>query len=69
MILELGKYQSELEQIEKNLLAVPDAEKLEPLFAEIKLTEDNIRNVEFSQKLLEDQIQRVIKEFDLLQKC
>ena len=36
MILELGKFQSELDQIERNLLAVPDGEKLEPLFIEIK---------------------------------
>jgi DNA sulfur modification protein DndD len=68
MILELGKFQSELDQIEKNLLAVPDAEKLEPLFVEIKVTEDESRAVESSQKSLDDQIQRVQRELDATQK-
>ena len=68
MLLELGKFQTELDQIEKSLLAVPDAEKLEPLFVEIKSTEDEIRQVELSQRFLEDQIQRVDREFDMVQK-
>jgi DNA sulfur modification protein DndD len=68
MILELGKFQTELDQIEKNLFAVPDAEKLEPLFHEIKSTEDESRAVESSQKSLDDQIQRVQRELDATQK-
>jgi DNA sulfur modification protein DndD len=50
------------------LLAVPDAEKLEPLFVEIKVTEDESRAVESSQKSLDDQIQRVQRELDATQK-
>ncbi len=68
MILELGKFQTELDQVEKNLLAVPDAEKLEPLFLEIKATEDEVREVESSQKSLDDQIQRVQRELDAAQR-
>lgn len=68
MVLELGKFQSELDQIEKNLLAVPDAEKLEPLFVEIKLTEDESRKIESLHKSLDDQIQRVQRELDTVQK-
>ena len=64
MILELGKFQNELDQIEKNLLAVPDAEKLEPLFREIKSTEDDCRASESSQKSLDDQILRIQRELD-----
>jgi DNA sulfur modification protein DndD len=65
MILELGKFQSELDQIERNLLAVPDREKLEPLFNEIKNTEDETRNIESIQKSLYDQIHRVQREIDM----
>jgi len=65
MILELGKFQSELDQIERNLLAVPDGEKLEPLFIEIKNTEDEARNIESNQKSLYDQIHRVQREIDM----
>jgi len=65
MILELGKFQSELDQIERNLLAVPDREKLEPLFIEIKNTEDEARNIESIQKSLYDQIHRVQREIDM----
>jgi DNA sulfur modification protein DndD len=68
MILELGKFQNELDQIEKNLLAVPDAEKLEPLFLEIKSIEDDCRASEYSQKSLDDQILRVQRELDAAQK-
>jgi DNA sulfur modification protein DndD len=68
MILELGKFQNELDQIEKNLLAVPDAEKLEPLFLEIKSTEDDCRASEYTQKSLDDQILRVQRELDAAQK-
>jgi len=68
MILELRKYQTELDQIERNLLAVPDGEKLEPLFIEIKLTEDESRKNELLQRSLEDQIQRVQREIGTLQK-
>jgi len=65
MILELGKFQSELDQIERNLLAVPEREKLEPLFIEIKHTEDEARNIESTQKSLYDQINRVQRETDM----
>ena len=68
MVLELGKYLTEIDQIEKSLLAVPDAEKLEPLFIEIKQTEDESRKVDASQKSLNDQIQRVQRELDQVQK-
>jgi DNA sulfur modification protein DndD len=68
MVLELGRFQAELDQIEKNLLAVPDSEKLEFLFIEIKATEDELRNIEISQKSLDEQIQRVQRELDILQK-
>jgi DNA sulfur modification protein DndD len=68
MVLELGKFRSELDQIEKNLLAVPDAEKLEPLFIDIKATEDDCRKIESTRLSLEDQIQRVQRELDSLQK-
>lgn len=68
MVLELGKFQSELDQIDKNLLAVPDAEKLEPLFLEIKLTEDESRKIDSQQKSLDNQIQRVQRELDIAQK-
>jgi DNA sulfur modification protein DndD len=68
MVLELGKFQTELDQLEKNLLAVPDAVKLEPLFLEIKLTEDESRKIESFQQSLGDQIQRVQRELDTVQK-
>jgi len=68
MILELGKLQIELDQVEKHLLAIPDAEKLRPLFLEIKLSEDECRAIESSQKSLQDQIQRVQRELDTSQK-
>lgn len=68
MVLELGKFQTELDQIEKNLLAVPEAERLEPLFVAIKSTEDEFRIQESNQKSLEDQIQRVQREHDTVQK-
>jgi DNA sulfur modification protein DndD len=68
MVLELGKFRSELDQIERNLLAVPDAEKLEPLFIDIKATEDDCRKTESTRLSLEDQIQRVQRELDALQK-
>jgi DNA sulfur modification protein DndD len=68
MVLELGKFQTELDQIEKNLLAVPEAERLEPLFVAIKSTEDEFRIQESNQKSLEDQIQRVQRELDTVQK-
>jgi DNA sulfur modification protein DndD len=68
MILELGKFRSELDQIERSLLAVPDAEKLEPLFIDIKATEDDCRKTESTRLSLEDQIQRVQRELDALQK-
>jgi len=68
MILELGRYQKELDQIEKNLLAVPDGEKLEPLFVEIKTTEEELRKVESSEKVLAEQIQRIQRELDATQK-
>ena len=68
MVLELGKLQKDLDQIEKNLLAVPDAEKLEPLFIEIKATEDDLRKIELSQKSIDDQIQRVQRELDMVKR-
>lgn len=68
MVLELGKFQTELDQIEKNLLAVPEAERLEPLFIAIKSTEDEFRTLESNQKSLDDQIQRVQRELDTVQK-
>lgn len=68
MVLELGKYQTELDQIEKSLLAVPDAEKLEPLLIEVKMAEDESRLVESLQKSLDDQIRRVQREIDSVQK-
>jgi len=68
MILELGKFQTELDQVEKNLLSVPDAQKLEPLFSEIKLTEDESRAIESLQKSLDEQIQRVQRDLDAAQK-
>ncbi len=68
LILELGQLQTSLEQTERNLLAVPEAEKLEPLFFEIKKTEDEFRSIESSQKILEDQIQRAQRELDTAHK-
>jgi DNA sulfur modification protein DndD len=68
MVLELGKFQTELDQIEKSLLAVPDSERLEPLFIEIKATEDESRVIESDHKSLDDQIQRVQRELDAVQK-
>lgn len=63
-LLELGKYQNELDQIERQLLAVPDAVKLEPLFVEIKSIEDEIRTLESKKNGLEDQIVRNGRELD-----
>ena len=68
MVLELGKLRSTLDQIERSLLAVPDAEKLESLFIDIKSTEDNCRKTETTRLSLEDQIRRVQRELDALQK-
>ena len=63
MLLELGKFNTELEQIEKNILAVPNAEKLQPLFYEIKFIEDEIRKNEISEKSIDDQ--KIKKEREL----
>jgi DNA sulfur modification protein DndD len=68
MILELVKLQKEFDQNERNLLAVPEAGKLESLFIDIKSTEDEFRSIESAQKVLEDQIHRVQREIDLAQK-
>ncbi len=68
LILELGKIHAELDQVEKNLLAVPDAEKLEPLFIEIKNTEEESRTADSTRKSLDDQIQRIQRELDTVQK-
>lgn len=68
LILELGQSQMALEQTERSLLAVPEAEKLEPLFVEIKKYEDECRSIESSHKFLEDQIQRAQREIDTTQK-
>jgi DNA sulfur modification protein DndD len=68
IVLELVKYQNELEQLEKSLLAVPDAEKLEPLFKEIKNTEDESRKVESTQNSLNDQIRRVQRDLETILK-
>lgn len=68
MLLELGKFQTELDQIEKNLLAVPEAERLEPLFIAIKSAEDEFRILESNQKSLDDQIKRVQRELETVQK-
>jgi DNA sulfur modification protein DndD len=61
-LLELGKHQSEVDQIERQLLAVPDTIKLEPLFVEIKSTEDEIRTLESKRTGLDDQIARNDRE-------
>jgi DNA sulfur modification protein DndD len=63
-ILELGKFHTELDQIERQLLAVPDAVKLEPLFVEIKKTEDGIRFQESKRNGLQDQIDRIKRDLD-----
>ena len=63
-ILELGKFHTELDQIERQLLAVPDAVKLEPLFIEIKKTEDGIRLQELKRNGLQDQIERTKRDLD-----
>lgn len=63
-LLELGKHQSELDQIERQLLAVPDTVKLEPLFVEIKSVEDEIRTLESKRTGLDDQIARNDRELD-----
>jgi DNA sulfur modification protein DndD len=68
MILELGSLQTELEQIERSLLAVPDAEKLEYLFVDIKHVEDELRSLEISKKSVEDQVQRIQRELETLRK-
>lgn len=68
MILELGSLQTELEQIERSLLAVPDAEKLEYLFVDIKHVEDELRSLEISKKSVEDQVQRIQREVETLRK-
>ena len=63
-ILELGKFHTELDQIERQLLAVPDAVKLEPLFVEIKKYEDGIRSQESKRNGLQDQIERIKRDLD-----
>jgi DNA sulfur modification protein DndD len=63
-LLELGKFQTELDQIDRQLLAVPDAVKLEPLFIEIKSTEDDIRSHETKRDGLQDQIERVKRDLE-----
>lgn len=68
MILELGSLQTELDQIERSLLAVPDAEKLEYLFVDIKHIEDELRSLEISKKSVEDQVQRIQREVETLRK-
>ena len=66
LLLELGKFNTELDQIEKHLLAVPNAEKLAPLFHEIKLIEEEIRKNEISEKSLDDQKSKKGRELDSL---
>lgn len=61
-LLELGKHQNDLDQIERQLLAVPDTVKLEPLFVEIRSAEDEIRTFESKKTGLDDQIARNNRE-------
>lgn len=63
-ILELGKFQVELDQIERQLLAVPDVIKLEPLFIEIKKAENSIKGHEAKRDGLQDQLERIKRDLD-----
>ena len=62
LLMEIGKYQNELEQIEKNMLAIPDATRLEPLFVEMKNIEDEIRLCASKRISLAENLRRVERE-------
>lgn len=61
-LLELGKFQKENDKIERQLSAVPDAVKLEPLFRGIKSTEDEIRTTESKRDGLQNLIERIQRD-------
>lgn len=64
LLLDLGRLEKELSQVEKNLLAIPESSKLEPLIAEIKAKEDALRGFNFSEQSLSDQIRRLDRDLD-----
>lgn len=61
-ILHLGSLEAELEKIERQLLAVPDASKLGPLLSRMKAMEDQTLEQELLANSLSLQIQRLEKE-------
>lgn len=68
VVLELGAMQNEFDQIESNLLAVPDGSKLEALFAQIKTVEDASTKSKLLINYLEEQLRRQERELETTQR-
>jgi DNA sulfur modification protein DndD len=63
-VLELASLETEQDRVHRQLLAVPDSSKLQPLFLQIKTVEDKIQALESSISSLTDQAHRLAKDKD-----
>jgi DNA sulfur modification protein DndD len=63
-VLELASLEAEQDRVHRQLLAVPDSSKLQPLFLQIRSVEDKIQKLESSIVSLSDQSHRLTKDKD-----
>lgn len=63
-VLELASLESEQDRVHRQLLAVPDSSKLQPLFLQIRIVEEKIHKLESSIISLSDQSHRLTKDKD-----
>lgn len=62
--LELASLESEQDRVHRQILAVPDSSKLQPLFLQIRNVEEKIHKLESSIISLSDQSHRLTKDKD-----
>lgn len=63
-VLELTSLEAEQDRVHRQLLAVPDSSKLQPLFLQIRSVEEKIHKLESSIISLSDQSHRLTKDKD-----
>lgn len=63
-VLELASLESEQDRVHRQLLAVPDSSKLQPLFLQIRSVEEKIHKLESLIISLSDQSHRLTKDKD-----
>ena len=63
-VLELASLEAEQDRVHRQLLAVPDSSKLQPLFLQIRSVEEKIHKLESSIISLSDQSHRLTKDKD-----